>query len=306
MATKQTLTQDEVQEIFEKVKTWGRWGADDDRGALNFITPAKRRQAAMRVQRGVTVSAALPLPKEASPENPIPVLHAMLRAGDLPEATSCADYFAIAPHGLAITHMDALCHFFHKGRIYNGLPQSRVTSVGTTASSIETGADGIVSRGVLLDIPRLTGREWLEPGEPIYPQQLDQAEQDAGLHVDEGDILLIRTGRNRRRQQAGPWNGWEGLAGLHVTCLPWLAERRIAVLGCDGVSDVFPSGVEGMRAPVHVGTLVYMGVHLLDNADLEPLSAACAEYGRWEFLFTLAPLKLSQGTASPVNPIALF
>lgn len=306
MTTQQALTQDEVLQIFEQIKTWGRWGAHDERGALNYITPAKRRQAAMLVQRGVTVSASLPLNKTASPENLMPVMHAMLRGGDIPDIGSAADYFAIAPHGMSHTHLDALCHFFHNGVMYNGFPQSRVTSAGTTALSIEAGADGIVSRGVLLDIPRTLGREWLEPGEAIYPEHLDKAEQAAGLHVEEGDILLIRTGRHLRRERVGFWNGREQLAGLYASCLPWLAERRIALLGCDGVSDVLPSGVEGIRQPIHIGTLVYMGVHLLDNADLEALAVACAEYNRWEFLLMIAPLKLGQGTASPVNPIALF
>jgi kynurenine formamidase len=167
-------------------------------------------------------------------------------------------------------------------------------------------ADGIVSRGVLLDVPRAKGREWLEPAEPIFPEDLDRAEEMAGLRVEEGDILLLRTGRHRRAREVGPWNGRETLAGMYASCLPWLAERNIALLGCDGVSDVLPSLVEGIRQPIHVGTLVYMGVHLLDNADLEPLANACAQYSRWEFFFTLCPLKLGQGTASPVNPIAIF
>jgi kynurenine formamidase len=306
MTTQATLTADDVRKLYEQVKAWGRWGPDDERGALNLITDAKRRQAAQLVQRGVTVSASLPMAKAATPENLFPVMHLMLRAGDIPDLGSAADYFAMAPHGMAHTHLDALCHFFDEGLLYNGFPQTRVTSMGTTALSIESGANGIISRGVLLDVPRAKGREWLEPGEPIFPEDLDKAEQMAGLQVEEGDILLLRTGRHRRVKEVGPWNGRETLAGMYATCLPWLSERNIALLGCDGVSDVLPSLVEGIRQPIHVGTLVYMGVHLLDNADLEPLASACAEYGRWEFLFALCPLKLGQGTASPVNPIAMF
>jgi kynurenine formamidase len=301
-----TLRLDEARTIYEQVKAWGRWGQDDERGALNLITPAKRRQAAHLVQHGVSISAELPLAKAGATDSPYPVMHFMLRAGDVEGIGNAADYFAIAPHGGGHTHLDALCHFFDNGYIFNGLPQTSVTSMGATAYTIEAGADGIVSRGVLLDIPRAQGRDWLEPGEPVLPVDLDKAEAAAGLRVEEGDILLVRTGRLRRAREVGHWNSRELLAGLHVSCLPWLAERNIALLGCDGISDVLPSGVDGVREPVHIGTLVYMGVHLIDHADLEPLAAACVQYGRWEFLFAVCPLRLPQGTASPVNPIAMF
>lgn len=314
----------DLDRLFERIKTWGRWGAEDERGALNHITPEKRRQAAALVQEGVTVSASLPLAKAPSSENPTPVMHMMLRAGDLyPEAggeppvlpahvrpsaplESSADYFAIASHGMANTHLDALCHVFHYGRMYNGFSARRVTSAGATALSIEAGRDGIVSRGVLLDVPRARGRDWLEPGEAIQPADLEAAEQQAGVRVESGDILLVRTGRHARRRRSGYWNGRESLAGLHANCLPWLAEREVAVLGCDGVSDVIPSGVDGVGLPVHEVALVALGIHLIDNCDLEDLAAACGERSRWAFLLTLAPLRLELGTASPVNPIALF
>jgi kynurenine formamidase len=306
MANAPSWSQNQAEQIYEQVKAWGRWGPDDERGALNFITAEKRRQAATLVRTGDTVSCALPLATAATPENTSPVWHLMVRAGDLPDQDSAADYFSIASHGLAHTHLDALCHFFHKGYMYGGLPQSRVTSMGTTAFSIEAGKDGIFSRGILLDVPRALGRDFLEPGEAIFPDDLDRAEQLAGVRVEEGDILLVRTGRHGRARARGPWNGREALAGLHTSCLPWLAERHIALLGSDGVHDVVPSGVEGLRRPVHVGTLVYMGVHLLDNADFEALAETCARLGRWEFLLTIHPLRLEHGTASPVNPIAVF
>jgi kynurenine formamidase len=178
--------------------------------------------------------------------------------------------------------------------------------MGTTAFSIESGKDGILSRGVLLDVPSALGREFLEPGEAIFPEDLDKAEEMTGTRVQEGDILLIRTGRHLRARMVGAWNGREQLAGLYASCLAWLSDRRIALLGSDGVSDVVPGGFEGLRRPVHTGTLVFMGVHLLDNADFEPLAEACAEFNRWEFMLSLNPLKLTQGTASPVNPIAVF
>jgi kynurenine formamidase len=222
----------------------------------------------------------------------------------------------IACHGFAITHIDALCHFLWDGKMYNGTPAAAVRSSGAIACGLD-GGDGICGRGVLLDIPAVKGREWLEPGEAINTEDLEDAEQRQGVRVEEGDILFVRTGRQQRTAQVGPvTNPIEAMAGLHVSTLPWLRERGVAVLGSDGVSDVLPSGMgEGstgpnatglLRQPVHTGAIVYMGLHLIDNANLEDLARACAERRRWAFLLTIAPLKLPTATGSPVNPIALF
>jgi kynurenine formamidase len=297
------ISRDEVNALFEKVKNWGRWGADDERGALNLITERKRLQAAELVIVGTTVSCALPLNTTGSGENPRPVVHLMVGAGDIERAGSSSDYFAIASHGMAHTHLDALCHIFYRGQMYNGRPQSMVTSTGALANSIEAGKDGVVSRGVLLDIPRAQGREWLDAGEAIYVEDLEAAEKAMHVQVEEGDILLIRTGRQPRRETEGPA---QGLAGLHATALPWLHARGVAVLGCDGVSDVTPSGMEGGGLPVHTIAIPSMGLHLIDNMGLEELGDTCDRLDRYEFMLTLAPLKLLRGTASPVNPIAMF
>ena len=274
--------------------------------ALNFITPAVRQRAVATVQDGVTVSCALPLNTTPSAENAMPVTHLMVRGGDIPDATGSADYIAVAPHGMAHTHLDALCHIFYRGQMYNGFPAMAVTSAGATRNAITAGEQGISSRGVLLDIPSLRGLDWLEPGEPIHPADLDAAEERQGVRVEEGDILLVRTGRHRRNAAAGPSNGREVIAGLHASCLPWLHERRIAVLGCDGISDVLPSRIEGVGLPIHLVIIPAMGVHLIDNAQLDDLADACTERRRWSFLLTLAPLRLQRGTASLVNPIAMF
>jgi kynurenine formamidase len=307
-STAQPISRDELDELFHQVSNWGRWGPDDQRGTLNLITPDKVRQAAGLVKEGVSVSCSLPLNTAGGIENPTPVMHAMLRAGDTEEATASLDYFAIASHGIAHTHLDALCHIFYKGRMYNR-PISMVTSTGALANSIESGTDGIVSRGLLFDMPRALGKAWLDPGEAIYPEDLEAAERELGVSLEAGDVLLLRTGRHQRRAALGaptlsPMA--EGLAGIHVTCLPWLRERGIAVLGCDGVSDVTPSGLEGGGLPVHSLIIPAMGVHLLDNAQFDGLAEACSRYGRWQFMLTMAPLRLLRGTASPVNPIAMF
>ncbi|MHB8574707.1 MAG: cyclase family protein [Dehalococcoidia bacterium] len=300
------LTRDDVLGIFEQIKNWGRWGADDERGTLNFITADQRRRATATVRDGVAVSCALPLNTTPSDENSSPLIHYMVRGGDIPDASGSADYFAIATHGMAHTHLDALCHIFHDGKMYNGYPQAQVTSRGALKNAITSGEHGVVSRGVLLDIPPVRGAKYLEPGDQIHPADLEAAEQRQGVRVEEGDILLVRTGRWLRKQEQGHWNGRELLAGLYADCLPWLHERRVAALGSDGVSDVIPSGVARFGMPIHVGAIVMLGLHLIDNANLEELASACAERNRYAFLLTLAPLRLVHGTGCPINPIALF
>jgi kynurenine formamidase len=311
MTTAVAPTPDKIRQLFDELSNWGRWGADDERGALNLITPEKRAQAMGLARDGVVVSCALPLPVSPAPDNPTPVQHFMTGAGDIAgqagPLAATGDYFAIAPHGMATTHLDALCHVLLEGKMYNGFDQSEVKSNGAERNSIMAGKDGIVSRGVLLDIPRLRGVPWLEPGESISADELSAAATSQGVEVESGDILLVATGRDARRTEHGPWSpGGVGMAGLHTDCLPWLREHDIAVLGSDGISDAMPSGIEGWPLPIHQILIPSMGVHLIDNAQLGRLSAACAEQQRWEFLLALSPLRLERGTASPINPLAIF
>ena len=308
MASK--LTSADITGMFEKYSNWGRWGKDDQRGALNFITNQKRAAAAKLVQTGETVSMALPLPVTPAIDNPTPVTHLMVQAGfDSHEAflPYSGDYFAIAPHGMATTHLDALCHVFWQGKMYNGFDASEVGSHGAKKCGIEVTRTGVISRGVLLDIPKLRKVEWMEPGERIMPEELDAAERAQNLRVEEGDVLMLRTGRSARRKVKGGGDAFrDGMPGLDAACLPWLHERKVAILGCDAVSDVAPSGYDGLALPVHIGTLVALGVHLIDNADLDAVAAVCSSLNRYEFMFSMAPLILEHGTASPVNPLAIF
>ena len=311
MAEHPNLTEAQVKEFFTSLSNWGKWGSTDQLGALNYITPAKRAQAVGLVQEGKTVSLSLPLATTPAPDNPTPVTHLMMYTGKLGETpfplAASGDYFAIAPHGLANTHLDALCHVFHEGKMYNGYPATDVTVQGAKNGAIDAIKEGMVARGVLLDIPPVKGKNWLEPKEAIFPEDLAAAEKAQGMQVEEGDILFVRTGRHARIRALGSWDSFqEGLSGLHASCLPWLYERRIAAMGSDGASDIFPSGYEGIMAPIHLVTIVAMGVHLIDNCDLEAVSAACAERSRWAFLLVVAPLVLQRGTASPVNPLAVF
>lgn len=307
------MTNDELRTIFGEVSNWRRWGPDDERGALNFITDDMVRRAASSVSLGLNVSCARKLPVNPSIENPRPALHMMMQGGDDcvvhglgMESTS--DFIGVAFHGMATSHIDALCHVFVDGLMYNGFQGTEVKSTGAKVGSIMAAADGIVGRGVFLDIPRSRDYPWLEPGEPIMVADLEAAEAAQGVEVGQGDILLIGTGRDARRTEYGPWHVFqEGLAGLHPECIPWLHRREISVLGCDGVSDVLPGNhPDEWVMPIHQCVIVSMGVHLLDNLQLDRLAAACAEHQKWSFLFTVAPLRIEGGTGSPANPIALL
>lgn len=294
-------------ELFEATKRWGRWGSHDERGALNLLTAERVAGAAALVEEGIAVPCGRPLATTPAADNPTPVLHHMIHAGDLAtEGTAfdwSADFVGVACHGHTISHLDALCHVFVEGKMYNGAPASEVTSIGAQRSSIEAAGTGIVGRGVLLDIPRLRGVDWLEPGEAITSDELDAT----GVAVEQGDIVLVHTGRDRRREALGEWNTFaDGLAGLDAECARWLYDRDPAVLGADGVSDVMPGSDPAWPIPIHMCALVGMGIHLLDNLRLDRLADACAERGRWEFLFMVAPLQIGGGTGSPVNPIAVL
>ena len=304
---------DEMRSMFESVKNWGRWGSDDEAGALNLITGDRRAAAAAQVVAGLPVSCARELPVAPSIENPFPAMHMMVRGGDdcvtaglAMESTS--DFVGVAFHGMATSHIDALCHVFVDRLMYNGFSAAEVRSTGAQRGSIMCAKDGVVGRGVLLDISRLHGVGHLEPGTAVTIADLEGAEAAQGVSVGQGDILLIGTGRDARRDGVGAWHPFkDGLAGLHPECIPWLHDRDISVLGCDGVSDVLPGNHPSeWPMPIHQCVIVAMGVHLLDNLRLDRLAAACESQGRWSFLFTVAPLRIEGGTGSPANPIALL
>lgn len=305
----------DVAAQFERVKNWGRWGAEDESGTLNYITPAVRAAAASAVKSGRAVSCSRDFPVHPHPENPFPAQHHMVVAGDDPcvpggnGLETSMDYIGIAFHGMASSHIDALCHVFVEGRMYNGWPATDVKSTGARRNSIMCARDGIVSRGVLLDLPAAAGVAFLDPEHEIRVADLEGAERAHGVEAGPGDILLIRTGRDARRE-AVPTSTPDGmrLAGLHPECAGWLHDRQVAVLGGDGVHDPLPGGAryDGWPIPIHMTTLVAMGMHLLDNLWLEDLARACAGEGRHSFLLTVAPLRIERGTGSPVNPIAVL
>ena len=294
----------DFEQWMTELSNWGRWGKDDQLGALNLVTPAKRKLALALVHEGVSVSLARDVEKEKAADNGSPFQHLMDRAGTNNSGFFAADTYKVSYHGMAHTHLDSLCHMFHHGKMYNGFSQTNITSEGAQKLSIQNLKDGILTRGVLIDVPLLKGVAFLEPGTPIYPEDLDAWEKKAGIKVGAGDVVLIRTGRWARRARTGPWG--DKFAGLHGSCARWLKQRDVAVIGSDAASDVIPSGVEDVSQPIHQLSLVALGTWILDNCDLEAVSIAARQRQRWEFMIFVAPLAVPGGTGSPVNPIATF
>jgi kynurenine formamidase len=266
--------------------------------------------AARLVRSGVVVSLSLPLNTSNALDCPTPAEFRMTQRNDadvgLGSMGFAKDFIGVDYHSDGHTHIDALCHVAYEGQLYNGIAAGSVTAEGAAAEAIDVVKHGLVGRGVLLDIPRLRGVPWLEPGEHVFRADLEAAEREQGVPIDEGDILLVRTGHARRLSELGPWNTAEKKAGLHPSAMPLLAERGVAALGCDGNSDTAPSSTEGVAFPIHVLALNAMGVLLLDYLQFEDLRSACESAGRWEFLCVTAPLWIDGGTGSPVNPLAIL
>jgi kynurenine formamidase len=308
------VTVSEFEQIFESVKNWGRWGSDDELGTLNYITPERVRAAAGLVRSGRRVSMAIPINKVAGPDNQNPAVHFVSQAHDVPVDRSKVrfglDFLGMACHGDCHTHVDALCHISYDGKTYNGRDANEVLkSTGATEQDITAYREGIVGRGVLLDVPRLLGTKWLEPGEAVTAAQLEECVASEGVSVGEGDILVVRTGHHRRRLELGPWDngpGGEGKAGLHVDAIPWMHERRVAAFLPDGDGETIPSVVDGIDYPIHPLQVVAMGMLVSDSLQFEDLAHACEEEERYEFMVVGLPLVLGGGTGSPWNPIAIF
>jgi len=300
----QPLTKSDILDMVDELSNWDRRGANDELGAINLITPDKRRQAAKLVREGISVSIARDVETEIAADNPKPFEHTMLSGGQTLHAQWCSDNFSVSYHGFAHSHIDSLCHYVHEQRLYNGISAKVVTPNGARKLDVHNLKNGIFTRGILIDVPALKDLDYLEPGTAIYPEDLEAWEKKAGVKISSGDVVLIYTGRWARRDAVGPWSGSQ--AGLHATAARWLGKRDIAVLGSDGGSEVSPSGIPGLNSPVHLLMLHSLGVHMLDNLDLEALSTKTSELNRWDFLLTVAPLAVPGGTGSPLNPIATF
>jgi len=304
------LTQADIERMMRELSNWGRWGPDDELGVANLITPAKRLEAVALVRDGVTVSLAHRLITDKAPDVPQPFEHAVFGVPDPARAPGfmggAGDRYTISYHGYSHSHLDALCHLSFKGQNYNGVAYDTVTPGGCVKGGIHNLQGGIVTRGVLYDIPRLREVPYLEPGAPIYTEDLEAWEAKSGAVARPGDAIFIRTGRWARRTAVGPWVLAQEEAGLHASAAPWLRARDVAFIGSDSALDVTPSQIEGVGLPVHMLAIIAMGVNLFDNQDLEALAETAARLNRWEFMLVAGPLAVQGGTGSPINAIAVF
>lgn len=298
-------TQDDIEEFQTTYSNWGRWGDDDQLGALNLITPEVRKRAAAAVRHGESVSCSRPV-LDGPGMSSDTANGGVARAIDV-RPTGSSERLQFVLHGGAFTHLDALTHAFWDGKMYGGHKVDEIDpAVGPAYGSVAAAADGLVTRGVFLDIPGVRGVDWLENGDAIFPEDLDAAEERQGIKLLPGDSLVLHTGAGRRFHEKGIWPEG-GQAGLHAACIPWLHERGVSYLTCDTGNDVYPSGYPDIHLPVHRVALVSMGVWLIDNCDLEACRRTAERLQQWEFLLSVSPIRFPVGTSgSPVNPIATF
>jgi len=299
-------TKDEVLAYLKEDRNWGRWGQDDQVGAVNMVTPEKRAAAARLVKSGRAVSLSREFPKVAAPNNPTPAIHYMKRNIRDDSSGAATDYYGISYHGTATTHLDALCHVWDANGMWNGRnPEEVITFDGAKWGSIEHWKEGIITRGVLLDVPKHRGEPFVTQEKPIHGWELEDIAKEQGVTMEPGDALVVYGGRENWNEVNPLWGtaGAPSRPGLHASCLKFIRESDCCVLVWD-MMDHSPNGYD-LAWSVH-GSIFAYGIGLLDNALLQPLAEACAQENRYEFMLTINPLRVVGGTGSPVNPIALF
>lgn len=302
---------DSFRQIGDRVRNWGRWGDDDERGTVNLITPERLVAAAKLVQKGQIFDLGIPFDSEGPQPgggriNPIRLMSETGADQVFPGAFQYADDFVFMPLQGA-SQWDGLAHVYYDGKLYNGYDASDVTPHGAKHDSIDKMGKGIAGRGVLLDIARLHGVEWLEQGHVIAPDDLERAEERQGVQVGTGDILLFRTGwRKKFLVDKDPVSFMAGEPGLGMACAEWLRQRDVAAVCSDNWAiEVLPGEYEDEILNVHMVLIRDMGVTLGEILDFEELAADCASDGVWEFFFCAPPLKFTNAVGSPINPLAI-
>jgi kynurenine formamidase len=316
-----------VRALAQKYTNWGRWGAEDQLGTLNHVTPDDVVAAAQLVRNGRIVHMGLPIDDQGPQSgggsfgrfNPI---HLMIRDGaDVAAGTTIRDFYGGEDRHLrgtddilimplqSGTQWDALSHIFFEGKMYNGYPADQVSSKGAMKNDIAQGRDRMIGRGVLLDVPSVLGVQWLEPGYAITADDLTRCEEVQGVTVRRGDHVFVRTGQMAQVRDRGNWGDYSGgdAPGLGLAAVPWVAEREIAALATDTWGlEVRPNETPDTNQPLHIILIVHMGMWLGEIFDLEDLAVACREENRWEFLFAGPPLSITRAVGSPLNPLAVF
>jgi len=301
---------EDFERAMEELSNWGRWGDDDELGASNLITPAKRIAATRLVQEGITVSMSHDVNQEQAVDASTILTREVLRVS--PTGASDRYQYDGSYHGTIHSHLDSVdCHIMHNGYGYNGVGYEEVEAAGACPrGSIHAQRNGIITRGILFDATLLPGKAtadgWLEPGTAIHYEDLEELERIQGVTVQPGDVILLYTGRWKRRDALGPWPTSDGVAGFHADVAYFLKERGVSFIGHDMWNDVSPSGVPNIRLPLHILALVSLGVGIFDNLDFEEVARVAKELGRYEFLFMASPLRIPGGMGSPLNPIATF
>jgi kynurenine formamidase len=293
--------QDRVEAYFKELNNWGRWGHDDQLGTVNLITAAKQARARELVRTGRTVSLARDIGTL-----PVVMYHATFPS-KRERADVVLDRFDMVFHGFWITHVDALCHVGWDGNLYNGRPfADSLSAAGATWCPIDPlAAAGITTRGVLLDVASGRKEGHVTVGKPVTPRELDETAARAGVKIEPGDVVVVRSGDEAFRRANPEWvPRVSPHPGLHLSCLEWFRAKDIAAIAWD-MMDERPSGYPGFGMSTHLA-IPFLGLALVDNTDPERLARACAELGRYEFLFTATPLRLVGATGAPAHPIAIF
>ena len=314
------MSEDALRKIALSVRNWGRWGDDDEIGTLNYITPAKIAAASRLVTSGKVFALGIPLGRQGPQSgtrarfNPI---HTMFRdGGDQPRTPAevaemqgygGSDDWIVMPLQ-CVTQWDSLAHVFDSGKMYNGCDATLVTSSGAARNSIDKTKDKIVGRGVLLDVARYKGMARLEPGYAITVADLEGTAARAGVTVESGDILLVRTGFMSGYLEKGSWDHFDldSSPGVSVHTAPWLHAKQVAAIASDNYAvEVRPSELPPFRSPFHICAIPNMGLTLGEIFFLDDLAADCAADGRYAFLLVAPPLPVTNAVGTPINPYAI-
>src|SRR6058998_2420974 len=304
-------TDADFRRAMKELSNWGRWGEKDELGAANLITPAKRKQALALAKDGVTISMAHDVAQEKAPDAANILERTIVNVS--PTGATDRYQYTGTYHGVIHSHLDAVdCHIMSEGKGYNGRSMEDIKAAGgCPKGNINALKDGVVTRGILFDATRLPGKAtpqgWLEPGTAIHREDLEALEKIERVKVSAGDVILLYTGRWKRRAALGPWPNTTGFAGYHADVAYFLKERGVSFIGDDGPNDVSPTGLPPtIGIPLHQLALVAMGVSIFDNLDFERAAEQAKRLNRYEFLFMAAPLRIDKGMGSPLNPLAIF
>ncbi|WP_159792740.1 cyclase family protein [Puerhibacterium puerhi] len=312
MPTASTIdtTKAQFDELAARVRVWGD-GRDGVPLYRRITDQVARTAFAEEVRIGRTVGLSRPLPTQPDLDNPRPALHYLSMAGSTlaegdVEPTCYKDFVGVDYHGKVVSHIDSFSHIAYEGAFFGGADAAKATTAEGMRVGDVTEFGVLATRGVLLDMPALTGEPWTEPGTVWSLADVQEALARTGVTLRAGDALLLRNGHDRRRRELGAWDADAAAAGLHAAAVPWLLEQGVSVFGADGETDVRPSPVAGVTLPIHVLCLTMAGVPLLDNLELDALSEACAQAGRSTFALVVAPLNIPGSTGSPLNPVAIL